>query len=46
VFGVTVRDPLILAAVTAVVALATFFACYIPSRRAVRGDPMVALRAE
>ena len=45
-FGVTPRDPLILAAVTAVVALAALGACYIPGRRAVRIDPISALRAE
>jgi predicted permease len=45
-FGVTARDPLILAAVTAAVAAATMAACYVPMRRAVRVDPMVALRAE
>jgi putative ABC transport system permease protein len=45
-FGVTARDPLILAGVTIAVAVATLAACYIPVRRAVRVDPMVALRAE
>jgi predicted permease len=45
-FGVTPRDPVILAAVTFVVAIATFVACYIPGRRAVRIDPMSAMRAE
>jgi ABC-type antimicrobial peptide transport system permease subunit len=45
-FGVTPRDPAILAAVIGVVAIATMAACYIPVRRAVRVDPMVALRAD
>jgi putative ABC transport system permease protein len=45
-FGVTPRDPLILAGVTLGVAVATLAACYVPVRRAVRVDPMVALRAE
>jgi putative ABC transport system permease protein len=45
-FGVTPRDPLILAGVIAGVAIATLVACYIPGRRAVRIDPMTALRAE
>jgi len=45
-FGVTPRDPLILAMVTLTIALATFAACYLPVRRAVRVDPMDALRAE
>jgi ABC-type antimicrobial peptide transport system permease subunit len=45
-FGVTARDPVILVAVILAVAVATLAACYIPVRRAVRVDPMVALRAE
>jgi ABC-type antimicrobial peptide transport system permease subunit len=45
-FGVTARDPMILSLVTLIVAIATVTACYVPVRRAVRVDPMVALRAE
>ncbi len=45
-FGVTSRDPVILVVVTGVVAFATLVACYIPGRRAVRVDPMHAMRAE
>lgn len=45
-FGVTPADPRVLAFVAVTVALATLAACYVPVRRAVRVDPMVALRAE
>jgi putative ABC transport system permease protein len=45
-FSVTPRDPVLLALVTVSVAVATLVACCIPGRRAVRVDPMVALRAE
>jgi putative ABC transport system permease protein len=45
-FGVTPGDPAILALVTVGVAMATLLACYLPGRRAVRIDPVVALRAE
>jgi ABC-type lipoprotein release transport system permease subunit len=45
-FGVTARDPWSLIGVSVLVATATLAACYIPGRRAVRVDPMTALRAE
>jgi putative ABC transport system permease protein len=45
-FGITPRDPVVLTLVTVAVAAATLAACYVPVRRAVGVDPMVALRAE
>ena len=45
-FGVAPRDPLTLILVTGVVALAVLLATYIPGRRAVRVDPVIALRTE
>jgi predicted permease len=45
-FGVTARDPWSLVSVSILVAVATLAACYIPGRRAVRVDPMTALRAD
>lgn len=45
-FGVRANDAGILIAVSVTVAVATLAACYVPARRAVKVDPMVALRAE
>jgi putative ABC transport system permease protein len=45
-FGVPPRDPLTLALVTVAIAVVMLLATYIPGRRAVRVDPIGALRAE
>jgi hypothetical protein len=45
-FNVSPADPVTYGAITAVVFVTAYLACYLPSRRASKVDPVTALRAE
>jgi predicted permease len=45
-YGVAPTDPVTFLATAALMLMVAFFACWVPARRAVRVDPMIALRAE
>jgi len=45
-FGVSARDPLTFAAITGLLICVALLACWIPARRAMKADPMAALKSE
>ena len=45
-YGVSARDPVTFGLAIALIAMIAFIACLVPARRAIRVDPVTALRTE